>query len=98
MFPTVDRVDDATLRFRAELGQLLAGLRERAGLSQEALGQQLGLGQSGVSKVESGRRGLHVEELVAWVAALGRRLPSVAEEVHGIYESLVPGSIWEREP
>lgn len=48
------------------LREELAAARARAGLTQSALAQQLGVAQSFVSKIETGERYLDVLEFLRW--------------------------------
>ena len=45
--------------------------RRRAGLSQQALGERVGLDQSGISRIERGERPMTVDTLKAIASALG---------------------------
>lgn len=60
-------------RFRDAVARELTRLRQRCGLSQTALSQELGIDQSTVSKVESGRRNLDIVDVFSWCEALGLR-------------------------
>ncbi|MEO0082147.1 MAG: type II toxin-antitoxin system antitoxin SocA domain-containing protein [candidate division WOR-3 bacterium] len=53
------------------LGVRLRALRERQGLSQEALAGQLGIPRSSLSQVEAGRRNVTADELVRLADLLG---------------------------
>jgi transcriptional regulator with XRE-family HTH domain len=55
----------------AGVGALLRAARERAGLTQEALGAAAGITQAAVSRWESGERELGVTDLLAAASALG---------------------------
>jgi len=55
----------------SRLATWLCELRESRGVSQEALADSLGLGQSIVSRVERGHRRVTVPELLSWAEALG---------------------------
>ena len=56
-----------------EQGRRIALLRKKKGLSQEELGNRIGLQQSAVSKLETGRRRLSAEE--AREAAIALAVP-----------------------
>jgi transcriptional regulator with XRE-family HTH domain len=56
--------------YEDELASWLMLLREEKGMSQEALGVQLGKGQSDIAKIENGSKRVSVIELLAWMAAL----------------------------
>ena len=84
--------------FQLELGRHLAGLRERAGLTQEALGQQIGRDQPYVSKIERGTLGIQLDTLLTWLHALSLSLRDVADDIEalpGAHETTT--SIWSRE-
>lgn len=53
-----------------KVGDVIAGLRNEAGLTQEELAKRLDKPQSFVSKLESGERSLHVDELDSVATAL----------------------------
>jgi transcriptional regulator with XRE-family HTH domain len=55
---------------REDLGAAIAAARTRAGLSQEQLGELTGLGQTAVSRIESGHRRVESIELLAIARAL----------------------------
>lgn len=54
-----------------KLAPHLKELRERKGLSQSALGKLVGLGQTHISRLESGTKGVSNEKLLAIAEALG---------------------------
>lgn len=56
---------------RARVGARLRAIREGRGLSQADLASSAGLTQSGLSRIEAGRRGMTVEELLLLGPALG---------------------------
>lgn len=56
---------------RDALGRVLAEARAAAGLSQEALGRLTGLGQTAISRIESGLRRVDAVELVHIAEELG---------------------------
>lgn len=56
---------------RPALGHVIFDARTAAGLSQEALGRATGLGQTAISRIESGQRRLDSVELVHIAEALG---------------------------
>jgi transcriptional regulator with XRE-family HTH domain len=58
-------------RQRETLGSLIRDMRSDAGLRQEELAQRVGKGQSFLSKLETGERGLDVLELLALCKACG---------------------------
>lgn len=48
-----------------DFGERIRQMREQAGLSQKALGDRIGIDQSGVSRLEDGLRTVTARELVA---------------------------------
>lgn len=54
-----------------KLGQALASLRRKAGLSQDFLAQELRHDQTFVSKIEHGKRQLTLLEFAKWCEVLG---------------------------
>jgi transcriptional regulator with XRE-family HTH domain len=56
---------------RRRLGAAIAAARAAAGTTQEQLGRATGLGQTVVSRIESGRRRVDSHELTRIAAALG---------------------------
>jgi transcriptional regulator with XRE-family HTH domain len=80
------------------IAELAAQLRERRGVSQAALAEELGHDQSFVSKIEHGQRRMTVAELLRWTAALGTSFTELSRELRGVWFELVKTeSIWERE-
>jgi transcriptional regulator with XRE-family HTH domain len=68
---------------RPSLGERLAQVRERAGLTQAALAALLGTRQSYISMVETGTRQPSRDLIGRWVSACGRRLDMVFSRVDG---------------
>lgn len=58
-----------------EIGTRVASARKTAGLTQEDLGQALGLDRTAVTRIESGRRELDARELAHLASILNRPLP-----------------------
>ncbi len=52
-------------------GFIIMALRVRADISQEELGDKVGLSQSQVSRIEKGRRKVTADELIGFSKALG---------------------------
>ena len=76
----------------------LAGLRRARGVSQEALGAELGRDQSFVSKIEHGQRRVTVSEALLWAAALGATFEELCAGLAPLWARHVEtSSIWERE-
>ena len=71
-----------------ELGRVLASLREKRGLSQEALGVQLGKGQSNIAKIEGGNKRITVLEMLEWLVALGLSFSEFEPHLVKVFEEL----------
>jgi HTH-type transcriptional regulator/antitoxin HipB len=57
-----------------DLGQFLAHVREKRGLTQEELALELGVSRRYVSEIENGKPGLYTERLFQMLRLLGVRL------------------------
>lgn len=62
------------VRSAAELGAFLRQARERAGLSQEALADELGIDRKYLYQIESGRPTRYTQRLFALTRLLGVRV------------------------
>jgi transcriptional regulator with XRE-family HTH domain len=78
----VDRTRDSAAGER--LGKQLKGLRARAGLTQTALAQRLGVRQSVVSEYECGKRRIDVLELRAIAVEIGRPAAAVVAQLDAL--------------
>jgi HTH-type transcriptional regulator / antitoxin HipB len=65
---------DYVLQTPTQLSTHLRALRKSRGLSQAALGQMLGVGQTRVARIEGDPSAVSVEQLIAVLAALNVRL------------------------
>lgn len=65
----------------AILAETLAAARKQAGLSQNALGKRLGVGQKIISVIELGARRVDFLELLAFERALGLKPLDLARRV-----------------
>jgi transcriptional regulator with XRE-family HTH domain len=63
-----------------DFGERIRRLREQAGWSQKALGDRIGIDQSGISRVEDGSRTATARELVAIGDAFGVSLGELVED------------------
>jgi transcriptional regulator with XRE-family HTH domain len=70
------------------LAKWLLQLREEKGISQEALGVQLGKGQSDIAKIENGSKRVTVLEMIAWMAALDIPFDRIESILKPIYIGL----------
>jgi HTH-type transcriptional regulator/antitoxin HipB len=62
---------DYTIQTPLQLSSHLRALRKARGLSQAALGQTLGVGQTRVARIESNPTAISVEQLIQVLGALG---------------------------
>ncbi len=67
----VVRVTESTYKSKEELAGFVAELRQRAELTQEELAEALGIRQSTISRIESGSRGLSLQELGSYADYFG---------------------------
>ena len=56
------------------LGSIVKKVRQEKGLSQEALGKYVGLGKSSISKIESGKTNISVDDASVLLEAMGEKL------------------------
>jgi transcriptional regulator with XRE-family HTH domain len=66
---------------RDELGQALAALRSRSGITQEQLAARLGIDATYVSQVECGRRGVRWHTVMRFLSGLDSSLHQLADEL-----------------
>jgi transcriptional regulator with XRE-family HTH domain len=78
----VDRTIDSAAHER--LCEQLRALRTRAGLTQSALAERLGVRQTVVSEYERGQRRIDVLELRAIAVALGRPAAAVVAQLDAL--------------
>jgi transcriptional regulator with XRE-family HTH domain len=72
---------DAELaRDQVILGATLRALREHADLTQEQLGERIGMSDTYLSQLENGRRGIRWTTVMRILRALGLDLTDLAEE------------------
>jgi transcriptional regulator with XRE-family HTH domain len=62
-----------------DFGERIRSLRDQSGLSQKALGDRIGIDQSGVSRLEDGLRTVTARELVAIGEVFGVPLAELVE-------------------
>ncbi len=78
--------EEAKLR-RREAGAWLKGLRQRAGLSQIQLAEQLGYKYyTFIAQVENGHGRVPTEGMEAWALALGAKPPAFARQLLSFYD------------
>src|ERR1051325_9730277 len=61
---------DVGQEYRRRIGRHIAGLRHKAGLTGRELGQQVGIGPTGISAIETGRNPLPPERYEDFAKAL----------------------------
>lgn len=66
------------------LGGIIKSVRKKKGLSQESLGKLVGLGKSSISKIESGKTNISLEDASVLLEAMGEKLSLY---VDGLYPS-----------
>lgn len=66
------------------LGDILKAVRKKKNFSQEALGKMVGLGKSSISKMESGKTNLSLEDASILLEAMGER---ISVYVDGLFPS-----------
>lgn len=66
------------------LGDIIKTIRKKKNFSQEALGKMVGLGKSSISKMESGRTNLSLEDAAILLEAMGEK---ISVYVDGLYPS-----------
>jgi len=60
----------ASINTSADLGRFLARVRERRGMTQEELAEELGVSRRYVSEIENGKPGLYTERLFRMIRIL----------------------------
>ena len=65
---------DYTIQTPQQLSAHLRALRKARGLSQAALGDSLGVGQTRIARIEGNPTAISVEQLIAVLGALGVQL------------------------
>lgn len=56
------------------LGETIRNVRKSKGMTQEQLGRKIGLGKSGISKIENGQTRITVEDASILLEAMGEKL------------------------
>jgi transcriptional regulator with XRE-family HTH domain len=70
------------------LAKWMTQMREEKGISQEALGVQIGKGQSDIAKIENGSKKVSVLEMISWMAALDIPFERIEDVLKPIYSGL----------
>ena len=63
------------------LGGIVKKVRQEKGLSQEALGKYVGLGKSSISKIESGKTNISIDDASVLLEAMGEKLSVYRQSV-----------------
>lgn len=71
------------------LGDIVKNARKEKGLSQEALGKLVGLGKSGISKIESGKTQISVDDASILLEAMGAKLRVYTDSTFPTAETLM---------
>lgn len=82
-----------------ELHNRIKNIRESKNLSQEFVGNELGIGQSGYSKIENDKRELTVKELIklSQIFQIGiSELISPEQPTYAMFKE--PGELYEKAP
>lgn len=67
--------------FDKSLGEALRNKRQKKGLSQEHVAQQLGITKMAVSNWETGKRSMYAESLASYCRILGITMQEVFDEM-----------------
>lgn len=81
----METITETMYRTKGEIAGFVAALREETDLTQEEVAEALGMSQSAVSRVESGTRGLALEELLAYANYFGKNPDEILrKDVEGL--------------
>lgn len=83
------------MNFDCEMGQLVARWRIEAGISQQSLGDAVGIDQASVSRIESGDRRVDVELLLRILDALSLSLEIEAPRILALQPKTRP--LWSED-
>ena len=72
----------------------LKKVRQEKGLSQEALGKYVGLGKSSISKIESGKNNISVDDASVLLEAMGEKLNIYIGDQYPSAETKMKGTIF----
>lgn len=78
--------DDDYKKSAVALGAFIREHRKSAGLSQQTIGDLLGLNQSAIARIEAGQQWLNFLELIRLTAILDFNLAEAAEAVLNVAE------------
>ncbi len=70
--------------------------REKCGISQATLANQIGMKQSVIAKIESGTRKLRIDEFFRICDSLNISEDLFTSFISGLYQSCKKDSIWEK--
>lgn len=87
---------DDDIKAEKAIAKWMLKLRESRGISQEALGSQLGKGQPYVAKIERGSQRVTLVDLLNWCAALGVPFTELGEGMQVLHEMVYNESLWRQ--
>lgn len=76
------------------LGSIVKKVRQEKGLSQEALGKYVGLGKSSISKIESGKTNISVDDASVLLEAMGEKLNIYIGDLYPSAETKMKATIF----
>lgn len=76
------------------LGGIVKKVRQGKGLSQEALGKYVGLGISSISKIESGKTNISIDDASVLLEAMGEKLSVYIDSQYPSAETMMKATIF----
>lgn len=76
------------------LGGIVKKVRQEKGLSQEALGKYVGLGKSSISKIESGKTNISIDDASVLLEAMGEKLSVHIDSQYPSAETMMKTTIF----
>ena len=76
------------------LGGIVKKVRQEKGLSQEALGKYVGLGKSSISKIESGKTNISIDDASVLLEAMGEKLSVYIDSQYPSAETMMKATIF----
>ena len=76
------------------LGGIVKKVRQEKGLSQEALGKYVGLGKSSISKIESGKTNISIDDASVLLEAMGEKLSVYIDSQYPSAETMMKVTIF----
>ena len=78
------------------LGGIVKKGRQEKGLSQEALGKYVGLGKSSISKIESGKTNISIDDASVLLEAMGEKLSVYIDRQYPSAETMMKATIFDK--